>query len=182
VPILYKVLLTLMIQDFKYYNFWFPVDWGCNMTSTAPTVMTSRMPTVAPTISPSHMPTNLISTVLPTMSPSDMPTDSLAPSTLPTVSPTQFPTKTNDAKDFMMTRVTELLGAVIVFLLIALIFLSFWVRKRKKTQMEAMDSEVKQVCSLAGDVRYALDEVSSPEGTIRDDPGGLQIWRQDYPI
>jgi len=106
--------------------------WGCNMTSTAPTAMTCIVPTVVPTVSPSHGPSNSIVTVLPTMSPTDMPTNSLTQSTLPTVSPTQFPTRTKDSNDFIMIRVTELLGAVIFFLLIAQILLVFGFAEERK--------------------------------------------------
>jgi len=102
-------------EDYKMYNFWFPKwitnrvriyfsgsqgsyltistisFWGCNDTSTAPTVV--------PTISPTQTPTNNTPTVFPTnmpsQSPTQMPTNS-TPSTKPTsspsVSPSQSPT------------------------------------------------------------------------------------------
>lgn len=121
-----------------------------------------------------------------------------------------------------MIRVTDLLGAVIFFLLIALFFLSFKARQRKKTQQKAIDEQVRfalynaadragqtentrinaesnvvqtnpilntavenarsegnRVYSQPGDVRFALDKVSSADGTIRGTLGGLEIGAQD---
>merc|ERR1711920_358094 len=87
----------------------------------------------------------------------------MGPSILPTVSPTQLPTissaGTADSNDFIMIRVTELLGAVIFFLLVALTFQSCKLRKRRKTtQQNAGDNEMQMTFCNAADRAGQTDD------------------------
>lgn len=115
-----RVRIRFTGNGYKYVTVKELMFWGCKMTTP--------LPTASPTVSPSQMPTNTTPTTEPTMYPSVSPTQVPTNSTLLTQ-----PTTSTDSHDgfIIVIGVAVLLGVVVFFLLITVIFLCFKLRERQ---------------------------------------------------